>query len=320
MKTLSELVKDNIFQEITYGQKEYENKYLLDKGKIPLISSKGTDNGCYGFYDVKPNIEPPFITVARTGSVGEAFVQDVPCCPESDCLILKTTKPVDIEYLYYVAATVRKQKWRYNYGRKITPMRLRRVSVLEPDEFKAKVLYDKMMKELYPNRNSTQHNAFNANLKPILLTEFFTLERGQFHALDKLDDGIYPTVSRTSWDNGIDGFYDKPTWATIYPKLTLTVSTVSGQAFLQIVSFIATDNVVICVPKKAYKTTTLLYIQGAINKVKWRYSYGRQCYKGLFEKTIVYLPLKDNGDLDEDYMQRIVENEPYWKAFKDLTS
>lgn len=317
MKTLRDLIKDDVFFEITYGQKEYENKHILDRGDTPLISGKGTNNGCYGFYDISNKLIPPLITIARTGSVAEAFVQDVPCGAGSDCLILKPKKELSIDYLYYIASMIRKQKWRYNYGRKITPKRIQKISVLEPEEYEPKLHYDKFLKELYPKKNTT-NTVENKELTPVLITKFFNLERGQFHALDKLDDGIYPTVSRTSWDNGVDGFYDKPDNAKIYERFTITVSTVSGDAFLQIVPFIATYNVVICLPKRDYKITTLVYIQSAINKIKWRYSYGRQCYKGTFQKTIVYLPLKDDGELDEDYMEKVVKNEPYWEAFNGL--
>ena len=41
--------------DIVYGQKEYHNKEWLDgdEGKNILISSKGLDNGVYGFFNIK---------------------------------------------------------------------------------------------------------------------------------------------------------------------------------------------------------------------------------------------------------------------------
>jgi len=72
-----------------------------------------------------------------------------------------------------------------------------------------------------------------------------------------------------------------------------------------------------CIPKREYRLTTLIYIQTFLNKVKWRYSYGRQCYKRIFKKTNIVLPIKEDGELDEEYMKEIVINQPYWKAFKN---
>ncbi|MBW7942829.1 MAG: N-6 DNA methylase, partial [Candidatus Kuenenia stuttgartiensis] len=148
------------------------------------------------------------------------------------------------------------------------------------------------------------------------ITELFSLERGHFHALDKLEKGNYMTVSRVSDNNGVVGFYEKPKRAKVYPAGTMTVSTVTGDAFIQYAPFIATDNVVMCIPLNPLRETTLIYIQVLLNKSKWRYSYGRQCYKGSFEKTIIELPV--NGDtLDEDYMESIVTKQPYWSEFKE---
>ena len=41
-------MKLNKLFEIEYGQHEYNSKSNLIKGNIPLISSQGVDNGCYG--------------------------------------------------------------------------------------------------------------------------------------------------------------------------------------------------------------------------------------------------------------------------------
>jgi hypothetical protein len=77
----------------------------------------------------------------------------------------------------------------------------------------------------------------------------------------KLEEGQYTTVSRVSTNNGVTGFYKKPAKDNVLPKFTLTVSTVTGDAFIQHFPFIATDNVVVCFPKQPLKNTTLIYIQ-----------------------------------------------------------
>lgn len=113
--------------KIYYGQSELENKEGLAPGKLPIISSAGTDNGCYGFFDfegIAPLIRPPFVTVPRTGSIGEAFVQMLPCGVTSDCLLLIPKPGTDLDDLFIAAATIRLERWRFNYGRKITPSRI----------------------------------------------------------------------------------------------------------------------------------------------------------------------------------------------------
>lgn len=110
--------------EIFYGQKELETKDKLGSGLTPVISSSGEENGLHGFYDFDWLIKPPIVTVPRTGSMGFANVQEWPCGASSDNLLLIPRKDVPLEYLYIAAAVIRKEKWRFNYGAKITPQRI----------------------------------------------------------------------------------------------------------------------------------------------------------------------------------------------------
>ena len=145
-------------------------------------------------------------------------------------------------------------------------------------------------------RTSAPTNARPKAWKTFLVTDFFNLARGHFHSIANLDPGTNPTISRVSTDNGLVGFYDKPEKAKIWPSGTITVSTVTGDAFVQPVPFIATDNVVLCCPKPNYEDAGLewrLFAQLMINQMKWRYSYGRQCYKRKFAKTEIVMPVTE---------------------------
>ena len=110
--------------DIWYGQKELESKDKLGEGIAPVISSSGEDNGCHGFYDFDWLIKPPFVTVPRTGSIGVSHVQEWPCGASSDNLILWPRENVPVELLYVAAAVIRRERWRFNYGSKITPERI----------------------------------------------------------------------------------------------------------------------------------------------------------------------------------------------------
>lgn len=302
---------------IQYGNKRLHNKENLDRGTTLIISSKGVDNGFYGFFDAPPTIKPPVISVPSTGSVGEAFVQTHPCSIDDNCLVLYPRKTFNMEYLFYVANEVRKAKWRFMYGRQITPYRLGKLQVFSEEEFKPTILWTELSQNLTPKKNPVKEIELNKpNLKPFKITDLFVLQRGHFHAIDRLKSGVYPTISRISDDNGLVGFYEKPKKAEVFPKFLITVSTVTGDAFLQYYPFIATDNVVVCIPKREFRVTTLLYVQAILNKVKWRYSYGRQCYKGKLQKTIFSIPVNEKDEIDEDYIEAIAVNQPYWKAFK----
>lgn len=305
--------------EIRYGQKEYHNKENLDQGNVLLISSQSTDNGCYGFLDAKPKFKPPFVTVPSTGSIGFACVQlyGTEISVDDNTLVLLPLDKYVIEYLFYIAVAIRETRWKYSYGRLLTPPRIGSLEVEPPNKFKTDVNYKSLLLSLYPKKEKTKRDVVKkANFKETIITELFDLERGQFHAIDKLEQGNCPTISRVSTDNGLVGFYKKPSKAILYKNHFITISTVTGDAFLQFTPFIATDNVLICKPKTPLRVTSLVYIQALINKVKWRYSYGRQCYKRTFQKTVVYLPTTTDGKPDENYMESVVTSQPYWNHFQ----
>jgi type I restriction enzyme M protein len=109
---------------IGYGQKELHSKEALGDGPALIVSSSGMDNGSYGFFDFTKLVEPPFVTVPSTGSIGEAAVQTRPCGVVDDCLILTPKAGTPPEMLYIAAATLRREAWRFDYGRKMTPNRI----------------------------------------------------------------------------------------------------------------------------------------------------------------------------------------------------
>src|SRR3989339_73738 len=113
--------------DVEYGQKEYESKSFLEGeyGNTPLISSKGDENGVYDFYNIQSYYKAPFITVPRVGTIGQAFVQDKDCCVDNNCMVLLPKADINIEKLYQIAYQIRLNKWKYKYGRQITPKRIK---------------------------------------------------------------------------------------------------------------------------------------------------------------------------------------------------
>ncbi len=114
------------FFDIYYGQKELHSRENIPVGDTLIISPTEQYNGCYGWLSFDALIQPPFVTVAQTGSIGEAFVQQEPCGVNDDCLILlpKTAQELPLSCLFIAAAILRLERWRFSYGRKLTPARI----------------------------------------------------------------------------------------------------------------------------------------------------------------------------------------------------
>ena len=164
---------------------------------------------------------------------------------------------------------------------------------------------------------TVQTDAVKTEMKEFSINDLFTIERGQFHALDRLEAGDCPTVSRIGSDNGVVGFFKKPKKAKFYSPFVLTISTVTGDTFVQVNDFIATDNVLVCIPKQKMTVQTLFFIQCLLNNQRWRYSYGRQPYKRIFQKAKLNLPIIQNGLIDEEYIAKVVTAQPYFGALMD---
>ena len=114
--------------DIYYGMKELHSRDGMADGKTLIISPTESYNGTDGWLDFDTVMEPGFVTAAQTGSIGEAFVQLEPCAVNDDCLVLlpKSSEHASISRLVIVAAVIHSEKWRFNYGRKLTPNRIAR--------------------------------------------------------------------------------------------------------------------------------------------------------------------------------------------------
>ena len=116
---------------IGYGERTLHSKEHLENGKDIVISSKGVDNGLYGFYDLIPIHTDVCISIPNTGSIGLCYVQEYNCSIDDNCLIIRPLQHIKItfEEIYFVAAYFRMDIWRYRYGRQITETRIQNIEI-----------------------------------------------------------------------------------------------------------------------------------------------------------------------------------------------
>ncbi|MGR3303470.1 MAG: hypothetical protein ACUZ8I_13325 [Candidatus Scalindua sp.] len=302
----------DIFNIYTARSKGFER---YSRGQTAFVSNGFYNNGVVGYVETfgKDRVFDK-IGICVSGFC-EATVQKPPFLARgnggSGLVVLIPKKQMDYQTLLSYSSIINNcLKWRYSYGRMANRTRLLKESLpigdfkYNPKEF--------LPERVYPKFEQKSKMNFNFHFKKVPILALFDLIHGDFHSLDALDSGCYPTISRTDFNNGIVGFYAKPLGAVLYRPPLITVSTVSGQAFVQLEEFISTDNVVICLPKRQYKVTTLFFICMMLNSEKWRWMYGRQCYKTKFSKTILYLP-HNNKTLDELVIEKFVNNQSSWK-------
>lgn len=293
----------------------------LDQGKIPLISCGEYDNGLVGHFDIENEyMYSKTITIAYNGQPLTSKYHPYRFGAKDDVAVLLPLVDLDESTLIYIAAWLNHRRWRYSYGRKCFKNKMKQINIELPAHEDGSINED-FISSLHAKRihNSIPHKKKNIekfqgniHLKLVPITDLFYINRGDFHSLKALDEGNVRTVSRVSYDNGTVRYCTPPEKAKRYSSGVITVSTVSGDAFVQLSDFIATDNVVICIPIIDMSITTLFFINAILNANRWRFSYGRQCYKTKFASTELFLPYTKDDKLDEELMKRIVKNTSFW--------
>lgn len=156
--------------------------------------------------------------------------------------------------------------------------------------------------------DTIQHNT---TFKEVAVNSLFNPVKGYYHASSELDAGIVPLISCSTENMGIEGYFD------IKEQLHSNCLTVASDGtplttFYQPYRFAAKDNVIILKPKEKLKFSTLLFVALQLNRMRWRFSYGRKCYSAKFRKTKIFLPFR-NDKVDEDYIERLCEHCYGWK-------
>lgn len=102
-------------------------------GDVPLVRSSERNNGVTDFVDLPTRIHPAgTISVARNGSVGEAFYQDKPYHASDDVHVFYPKQPVTADQALFLCTLIRAEKYRYNYGRKWSVERMRESTMRLP--------------------------------------------------------------------------------------------------------------------------------------------------------------------------------------------
>ncbi|ANO12766.1 restriction endonuclease subunit S [Mycobacteroides abscessus] len=104
-------------------------------GNIPRITSTASNNGQSGLCGMTPNAEAGSISVARNGSVGEAFYQPTRYFATDDVHVftpLPEVGPITAGAALFVCTIIRLEKYRYNYGRKWSLDKMRATEIRLP--------------------------------------------------------------------------------------------------------------------------------------------------------------------------------------------
>lgn len=297
--------------KVEYGQRIYHSKSFLDgkTGKIPLISSGKNEHGFYGFFDIEP-VYKNVISVTNTGSVGWAFYHNYSCCIDDNCLVLIPKTKISDQQMIYISMLINKDKYRYMYGRQVTPARIENIELPNIPNF--------VNKKEFPNvdeaKKSVSNKKFSFDIskgKRFLIKDLFEVSGTKTtpkKKLEEIGEGKYPYITTQSTNNGVEDFYN---FYTEKGNMMVIDSAVAGFCSYQGENFSASDHVEKLSPKFELNKYIGLFLQTIINFEQFRYSYGKKFNQEKIRNTKIKLPVDSKSNPDWQFMEDYMKSLPY---------
>lgn len=117
MKEWKSFKLDELF-EIENGKGPSNKLAFENPGNTPFVTSTANNNGASSFTLYEPTHKGNTITLNKNGSIGECFYQPNPFCATADVAVLNPKFNNNQYISLFIISIMKKEKYRYNYGRK----------------------------------------------------------------------------------------------------------------------------------------------------------------------------------------------------------
>jgi len=318
-----ELTKLSNLFDIKYGVNlelnALEENEKRTENFIPFVSRTENNNGVSAFVKLDPKIRPiakNTLTVAAGGSVLSTFLQPFDYYSGRDLYFLTPKKEMAERELIFYALCIKKNKYKYNYGRQanktlkdlMVPLDVPLVFLeLEVEELNDKPIYGKKIPLGIENWKWFEY------------PDVFDLQKGHYNNRPELDPNGVPFVSATENSNGITDFVTKNGTKIFSGKsITVTNDGSIGNAFYQENDFTCSHSVnVIKIAKKFNKELNqyiALFLIPLIQKERFRFNYGFKWRIERMRESKIKLPADSSGNPDWQFMEDYIKSLPYSAA------
>lgn len=319
----SKFTLSKVFPSISkYG--DVENVRALETGKTKYISTTRFNNGLSHYVDrADYKLEKgKCITVGIDGSY-KSFYQDDSFIRTTNIAILRNDN-LDKYNALYIVTILDKAISIYNHGIKLKTTGVLEKLEIELPEKNGDVDWEYMtnyIKEIYDKQRkiySTKNNIKKSNLKKntwktVRFIDYFDMKRGQRYKKEDWEDGEYPFVSSSEFNNGIDGYVKKKGRSKIYRDcLTIANSGSRGECFYHEGEFIASDHVHIITRKDGQPMNKYigLYLIPLIEKNRGRFLYNKEINDEGTKELTIALPFTNTDEVDYCFMEEYVKQLP----------
>lgn len=313
------MIKLNSIFKVEYGNKKYESKGNLIniKNGIPLISSKGTDNGVHGFYDILPDYEY-VLTIARTGTVGATFFHKYKCSADNNVLVLTPLIQLTENEMFYYAYLIGKESYKYLYGRQVTPKRLGETLIPDLLVVQQNLKSANIPKFVLNNPKNNLKLTTITNKSLFKIKELFEVHTGgdKPKENDLINVNYVNSVENLTSNNGINGTISYNGKNVFQNFISVVSIGEGGTAFYQEKKAAVFTRVKALVPLKQtiLNKYTALYIITILNADKYRYSYGRVLSAQRLKDIEIQLPsvvINGLNTPDWKYMENYIKSLEY---------
>jgi type I restriction enzyme M protein len=137
--------------------------------------------------------------------------------------------------------------------------------------------------------------------KNFRVRELFEVQSGDCRAVSELDEGVYPLISCGDINNGLVGYYDIPDEWRYSRAITVAYNgSWPLTSKFHPYTFGAKDDVAVLLPKNSMPDSLMLYVAAMLNRMVWRYSYGRKCFREKLQEVNIMLPvIGDKATIDQ---------------------
>ena len=329
-------------------------------GTIPFIGATDKNNGVTDYFTLEeiasasktgeePNqklsdkVFPPYaLCVTNNGSVGYAYYQEKQFTCSHDVNPLYRIDGDFNEFTaLFVATVIMHDRYRWGYGRKWRPKRMKNSKLKLPIQKDAngKPIIDankqfsdsgflpdwgfmenfiKLLNYKLPETKQNVHDDISStHWMPFTFEELdIKIYKAKAHAKVDMDfsknrkPSKLPFVSRTELNNSVDGWVSKDEESGVEEGNALVVGDTTSTISYQPNRFVAGDHIVVIRAKWLNKYTGL-FVQTLLNKERYRYSYGRAFKMDLIKTTQLFLPVNNNKKVDWKWIEDYIKSLPF---------
>ena len=303
-------------------------KQNMLKGSTPFIGSSELENGVTAYINQNPIHKGNTISVTYNGSVAEAFYQPKDFWASDDVNVLYPKFKLEPYVALFISALIRKEKYRFNYGRKWhvermveskikLPINNRKEIDLESIKKYMEDLYDipNALQDLKKSKSSRKVDIKDTTWQLFKLSEIFTFERGKCGSAEKLlekgNDISY--VGAKKEDNGF--MYTVVRDEKYVTKGNCIVFIGDGQGSVgystyQEKDFIGSTTLSMGRNSRLNKYNGLFIIT-LLDRERFKYSFGRKWNGDKLKNTKIKLPVNKEGEPDWQFMEDYIKSLPY---------